>query len=95
MALVREFMGTSLCLNPDCGVTIPVKRSDKDALSFSCPYCDLSAYAKAGTLAHRALSKHIKPVAAAPVAKPLPDPAPVPPAAPLAARSKSSNPFMI
>lgn len=48
---VRESVGAIPCLC--CGQSVPVKRSASGALSVSCPWCDLSAYAKDGTQAHR------------------------------------------
>lgn len=64
---VRESLGAIPCLC--CGQSVPVKKSAGGSLSVSCPWCDLSAYAKEGTQAHRRI------VAALPKA-PAADPAP-------------------
>lgn len=43
-----------------CGEEIAVKENDKKTVNLSCPWCDLSAYVKAGTAAHRMLAPKIK-----------------------------------
>jgi len=48
---IRESVGAIPCLC--CGQSVPVKKSAGGAVSVSCPWCDLSAYAKEGTQAHR------------------------------------------
>ena len=63
-------IGTIKCLC--CGQELPVKENDNGALNLSCPWCDLSAYAKKGTQAHKLLAPKVKrdeaPAAAAPAA---------------------------
>lgn len=68
---VRESLGAIPCLC--CGQSVPVKKSPGGSVSVSCPWCDLSAYAKEGTQAHRRI------MAAFP--QPAPEAAPVKPAA--------------
>lgn len=50
----RESVGKIKCLC--CGNEIPVKQTTGGALSVSCQWCDLSAYAKSGTEAHRRIT---------------------------------------
>lgn len=80
MANPRESLGAVPCLC--CAQSVPVKRSTGGAVSVSCPWCDLSAYAKAGTEAFRRImaklpqvpnpEKSPVPELTAPVAKPKP-----------------------
>jgi len=74
-------VGTVACLV--CGESIPVKGTAGGGVSVCCPWCDVSAYAKAGTEAARIIKGKMKPDAApndppaaekqaAPVAKPVP-----------------------
>lgn len=44
-------IGDARCLNPKCGREIPAGESSKGALTLSCGWCGLSAFAKAGTKA--------------------------------------------
>lgn len=87
MAAIRQLLGTVACLNPNCGVVIPVKQGDGGSVSVSCPYCDLSAYGKEGTKAKRDILALMKPLGGeaatgaeekqdAPAAAPAPAPAP-------------------
>lgn len=72
-----------------CGEAITVKQADTGTLSVSCPDCDFSGYAKAGTDAHRLTLKKITlkpgqappPAAAAPAPAPKAKPLPPPPGA--------------
>lgn len=84
MAIPRASIGTTSCLC--CGETIPAKVGEKGALSVSCPWCDLSAYARAGSVAHRKLSERVKLNAAS-----APEPVPAAPTAP--AKGKPSTIF--
>lgn len=92
---VRTLLGTMACLC--CGHEIPVKQSEGGALGVGCPYCDLSAYAKQGTLAYRQIMGKVKrpepdpPAPAAAAARPAPaKPADaVAPAAPVPAKKKA------
>lgn len=82
---VRQSVGTVGCLC--CGELIPVKGKEGGALSVSCNWCDLSAYAKPGTQAFRLISDRLSkagapdpvvkktPAAAAPAAAAQPAPA--------------------
>lgn len=47
---VSRTLGDIDCLA--CGEKIPVKENEAGTLNLSCPWCGLSAYAKAGTEAH-------------------------------------------
>lgn len=77
MAAPRESLGAIPCMC--CSHDIPVKKSAGGAISVSCPWCDLSAYAKEGTEAHRRITAKLpKPE---PVAAPAAKPAAPPPAA--------------
>lgn len=75
----RESLGGIPCLC--CGREVPVKRSEKGALSVSCSWCDLSAYAKPSTESYRrimaALPKTVQ-ATVTPIAPPA-DVAPQPP----------------
>lgn len=73
MANVRESLGAIPCLC--CGQSVPVKKSPGGSLSVSCPWCDLSAYAKEGTEAHRRIMANLPPPAVEPVAAEAPRPA--------------------
>lgn len=77
---LNKAIGKMPCLC--CGETITVKQADTGTLSLSCPDCDFSGYARAGTEAHRRTMKRItlRPDAAAPVPVPAPAPAPARPA---------------
>jgi len=81
LANPRQSIGAVPCLC--CSQSVPVQRSTGGAVSVSCPWCDLSAYAKEGTEAfRRIMAKLPKPAApetpneptapTAPVAKPKP-----------------------
>jgi hypothetical protein len=54
----KQIIGTAEC--HCCGREIPVKQSDTGTLDFSCQWCDLPMYAKAGTEAHANLMKRVK-----------------------------------
>lgn len=56
--MAKEQLGTLACLC--CSREIPVKKSTGGALSACCPWCDLSAYAKEGTEAHRLLAGRMR-----------------------------------
>lgn len=56
--MAKEQLGTLACLC--CSREIPVKKSTGGALSACCPWCDLSAYAKEGTEAHRLISARMQ-----------------------------------
>jgi len=81
----RESLGAVPCLC--CGREVPVKKSTGGSVSVSCPWCDLSAYAKAGTEAFKKIMAKLPPDEPIPVVKktaapvpeniPLPAPAPV------------------
>ncbi len=58
---VKEMLGTLACLNPNCGVAVPVKKSSGGAISVNCAYCDLTVYAKAGTQSHSHILALLKP----------------------------------
>lgn len=77
---VKENMGQVGCLC--CGESIPAKQGAGGALSVSCPWCDFSAYAKAGTQAYRIISGKLKKAAPesapGPVSVPQPAPQPAP-----------------
>ena len=75
MAAPRELLGTVACLNPNCGVIVPVKKSAVGAVAASCPYCDLQAYGKEGTQAKTDILAMMTP-AAKPAATPAAPPAP-------------------
>ena len=79
MAAPRELLGTVACLNPNCGVIVPVKKSAGGAVAASCPYCDLQAYGKEGTQAKADILAMMTP-AAKPAATPAAPPAPPKPA---------------
>lgn len=49
-------IGTAKCLNTKCGREIPAGESEKGALTLTCAWCGLQAFAKKGTKAHGALS---------------------------------------
>ena len=55
MAKQRTLIGQTSCLC--CKRDIPVRAADNGTLNLSCTWCDFSAYAKAGTEAHKLLSK--------------------------------------
>lgn len=74
-----------------CGEQLTVKANDKGALNVSCPECDLSAYAKEGTAAKRALMPRIK-LKDQP-APPKPDPKPAPKADPKPAPKPEKMPW--
>lgn len=57
----KKTIGTIACSS--CGHDVPVRQSDTGTLNFSCPWCDLPAYAKAGTEAHANTLKRMKPIA--------------------------------
>lgn len=63
-------VGTMPCLC--CDHEVPVKAGDSGTLNFSCPWCDFPGYAKAGTEAHRIISKKMKPIAPVVVVDDLP-----------------------
>jgi len=69
----RESLGAIPCLC--CSQQVPVKKSTGGALSVSCPWCDLSAYAKDGTMAFRKIMAKLP--QPEPEDKPLPPPHPV------------------
>lgn len=56
--MAKEQLGTLACLC--CSREIPVKKSTGGALSACCPWCDLSAYAKEGTEAHRLIAGRMR-----------------------------------
>lgn len=58
MAKTREQVGEAPCLV--CAQAVPVKKSEGGSLSFSCPWCDFSAYAKPGTQAYSILAPRVK-----------------------------------
>lgn len=68
-------IGTVGCLC--CGERIPVKVSAGGAMSVCCPWCDLSAYAKAGTQAYARIEARME-KERAPEPAPSPEPAPKP-----------------
>ena len=77
--VTRESLGAVPCLC--CGQAVPVKKSAGGSISVSCPWCDLSAYAKDGTQAHRKIVARlpkIEELAPAPTPKAAPMPPPVP-----------------
>lgn len=79
MKATPKAIGKMQCLC--CGETITVKQADTGTISVSCPDCDFSGYAKAGTDAHRlTLAKITRKPSADPA--PTPAPAPVPPKTP-------------
>lgn len=80
---VRESIGSIPCLC--CGQLVPAKKSSGGSVSVSCPWCDLSAYAKEGTQAHRRIMAALP----KPVADPAPAPAPVETPAPAKATPKT------
>lgn len=82
----RERVGTIECLNSKCGQDIPVKRGSGGALSVCCIWCDLSAYAKRGTLAYRHIEQGMRPVD-----PDEPEPSPAAPAAPKPKPSPKSD----
>jgi hypothetical protein len=51
-------LGIIACLC--CGHDVPAKAGENGTVSFSCPWCDFPAYAKAGTEAHRIITGKIK-----------------------------------
>lgn len=53
----KTIIGTAKC--HCCEREIPVKRSETGTLDFSCQWCDLPMYAKAGTEAHANLMKRV------------------------------------
>lgn len=53
----KQIIGTATC--HCCNREIPVKRSDTGTLDFSCQWCDLPMYAKAGTEAHARLMERV------------------------------------
>lgn len=68
-------IGTAPCLG--CGREIAIRVNANGAQNWSCPHCDLSAYAKKGTEAQRRLEAKIKrDPESAPPAPPAADPAP-------------------
>lgn len=84
-ATPKTFVGKMDCLC--CGHEIPVKQAENGTLNASCPWCDLPAYAKKGTGAHRLITAKLrdKPEAAqAPAAT-------TPPAAPAAKAPTPAN----
>ncbi len=72
MAKQRETIGVRECLT--CKHEVPVKKSDGGAVSVSCPWCDLSAYAKPGTQAFKIIMEKVRLAA--------PEPGPEPEARP-------------
>lgn len=56
--MAKEQLGTLACLC--CSRGIPVKKSTGGALSVCCPWCDLSAYAKESTEAHRLIAGRMR-----------------------------------
>lgn len=68
---IRESIGSIPCLC--CGQPVPVKKSASGALSVSCTWCDLSAYARNGTSAHRRIQSAL-PKQETPPADPAPAP---------------------
>lgn len=70
-------VGTMPCLC--CAQEVPVKSGENGTLNFSCSWCDFPGYAKAGTEAHRIVTKRMKPIGApaAPEAPPTRRPATV------------------
>lgn len=76
---MRTVSGSMQCIC--CKQDMPVKESESGTLSISCPWCDLSAYAKPGTEAHRVISAHLKKGASPePASQALPGPVAEPPA---------------
>lgn len=45
---------------PVCGEELPVRQNGRDTLNTSCPWCGHSSYVKAGTEAHRIVSRWIR-----------------------------------
>ncbi|RQQ20797.1 hypothetical protein DF107_05795 [Burkholderia stagnalis] len=73
----KQVIGTAAC--HCCGRDIPVKRSETGTLDFSCQWCDLPMYAKAGTEAHKRLMERVTLFEAGPVKEVEPEaPAPLP-----------------
>jgi len=72
---LKPTIGTMTCMC--CGSMIPIKQADTGTLDLSCKHCDLSAYAKAGTEAHRRAMSRIAPSTMAPAQAKPPAPAPV------------------
>lgn len=89
MPAPRESLGAVPCLC--CGESVPVKRSGTGAISVSCPWCDLSAYAKDGTQAYKKIMAKL-PKPAAPIEPKPAAPAPAAPPAP-APRTAARNPL--
>jgi hypothetical protein len=86
MAAVKAKVGTMPC--PCCGHPLMVKANDAGTMTLACDGCDLSAYAKKGTLAQTIWAAAVgagtvpkedsqEPVKPAPVVLPAPAPAPV------------------
>jgi hypothetical protein len=69
----KTVIGTAECHS--CGREIPVKKSETGTLDFSCQWCDLPMYAKAGTEAHANLMRRV-------TLRAQPDPDPTHPAPP-------------
>ncbi|WP_431825282.1 hypothetical protein [Burkholderia sp. F1] len=61
----KQVIGTAKC--HCCERDIPVKRSETGTLDFSCQWCDLPMYAKAGTEAHKRLMERVTLFEAGPV----------------------------
>ncbi|OMG73121.1 hypothetical protein [Burkholderia ubonensis] len=66
----KQVIGTAKC--HCCERDIPVKRSETGTLDFSCQWCDLPMYAKAGTEAHKRLMERVTLFEAGPVKEPAP-----------------------
>ncbi len=67
---MKRSIGTMSCLC--CAQEIPAKAEDGKAVSVSCQWCDLSAYAKHGTDAYRRIMARVKRSPDAAVVEPQP-----------------------
>lgn len=76
MAQPRASLGVLPCLS--CSRDIPVKQSTGGGISVCCPWCDLSAYAKQGTEAHRRITARLPTQETAEQAPPTQTPKPQP-----------------
>lgn len=74
-----------------CGKEIPVKENATGTLGLTCPWCDLSAYAKKGTEALRLTTPRVKRSAPAPEEKQV---TPAPPEKKPAPAAKPPAPWM-
>lgn len=66
--MAKTNIGTMPC--SECGKEVVVKANENDTLSYSCAWCDDGNYAKSGTGKHLGWKNRLKPLDAAPSAKP-------------------------